>query len=238
MAKLVNASIQFSTQKAKKAMLPAIARELNNLVQKNIKRIKVESQLIIEEEIKNDEDGIYESLIGDDTEGLRAEFGIEGAFSKTQAIINEWVRGLQIDVKPIVASGTRIRGGFSLYAIDSSYQDVISMEEAHHLVERKNNQEVNDIKWLEWLLTEGQNPLVYDFYVTDVFDPERYESRTGLAVMKHSALAGEVWRVPAFAAGTNGDNWITRAMKKAAKKIQSVIAILIKTEVSSPATFR
>lgn len=240
MAKLVNAQIKFSTAQAKKVILPAIAVELNKLVQSNIKRIKSEAQLIIEEEIKAHD--TYKALISDDPNELGAELGVNNAYSKIQSIIHYWIRSLEINVNPVVARGTRLSGGFTLQAIRSDFEDVIDLDEAHHLAELKHGRAfvqslqggefVDDIRWLEWLLVKGFDAHVYNFEVsTDL--GEGNSSRTGLAVMK--VARGNIWMVPPRHAGTIDDNWITQAMEDAAHKIQSIIAILISTEVSAPA---
>lgn len=248
---LISAGIKFSTRQAKQAMFPAIAQELNTLVNRNIKKIKTQAQLIIEEEIKNHD--TYKSLISDDPEELRGELGIENAYSKIQSIINIWIRSLELKLIPVHAKGTRLSGGFTLQAIRKDFQDVINLEEAHHLAEFRYSpnifEMIPDIRWLEWLLIDGFDMRIHNFEYTTDIDTEVYQtgrnrfeqanrSRTGLGVMKLSKDGATVWMVPARHAGTIDDNWITQAMEDAAHKIQSVIAILIKTEVSAPATFR
>lgn len=232
MAKLISAKLRFSTQQAKKAMLPAIASELNQLMNRNIKKIQQGAQIIIEREIK--EHDTYKSLVSDDPEELRAEFGIEGAFRKTQVIIDHWVRSLELKIRPITASGTRLGGGLTIQAIKANFEDVLNFEEASHpaelnhklsfLEQLQGGQLVTEIKWLDWLLINGFDAQVYNFEVsTDI--GENNHSRTGLAVMK--LAQGNIWKVPVRHAGTIDDNWITQAMEDAAIKIQDLIAAAI-----------
>ena len=224
MARLIDINLKLSGSQIKKAMQSAIVKELNTIVNRVWYEINSEARDIIEETIK--ETSEYGSLIEDSGHSLKAEFGIEDPDSKLQTIIDTWLSGVRIILKPIRFGGNRLLGGIQIQAIDSSYKDVINLPEAHHEVTRKRNNEKNDIRWLEWLLTEGTNPLIYYFYVDDEWDPTRYESRTGLAVMKY--LESAVWRVPDWVQpAVYGDNWITRAMQEAAQKVRAFIAASI-----------
>lgn len=224
MAKLVSADLKFSASQIKRAMQPAIVAQLNDIINRTWYQINEQARDIIDEEIRDTSE--YRSLIEDTGHSLKAEFGIEDAESKLNEIIDTWVRGVRVTLKPVRFGGNRLVGGISIQAIDSSYKDVINLPEAHHDGYSKAAGEAYDIRWLEWLLLEGSDPQIYYFYVDDEWDPAQYESRTGLAVMKRGS-ASTVWRVPEWAAGYPGDNWITRAMAVASDKIQSLIVATI-----------
>ena len=63
--------------------------------------------------------------------------------------------------------------------------------------------------WLDWLITEGDKPIVKGYkYVNDVI------GRSGQGIMKQQN--GESWRVPPEFAGDINDNFITRALDEPA----------------------
>ncbi len=65
------------------------------------------------------------------------------------------------------------------------------------------------IKWLEWLLKEGDGIIVknWDFVLRD---PQH--SRTGTGIMVEVGAGSEGWRVPPGHSGTADNNFITRAV--------------------------
>lgn len=235
MANLFNAKFQLSQSGLKKALLPAIAKELGDLFRSVFYDIRAEAEFIIKDEIM--EHPTYKSLVEYSGESLQSEFGIEEPETKLDIIISTWLNGVRLNLDPPHISGNRVRGGFSIQAIDSSYQDVINLDVAHHIAERAQRRGIDpyDIRWLDWLLLEGTNPLVYYYYVDTDLKPTD-NSRTLLSVMRHNM--SEVWRVPDFYAGTAGDNWITQAMDEASKKIQSMIILEITLKAKSNVVLR
>lgn len=220
MAKLIDARLVISQRDLKKAMLPAIAEKFNELFRAKFSTLYSKSADIIEEEIQNHP--VYESIISQNPHELGSQLGIENALDKIYHILSIWRNSLRVNMIEVKAAGTRLRGGIEITAVNADYEEVLNIPEAHHIAERALLRGIDpyNIEWLRWLLEEGTNPLVY-YYYYDTELTERDNSRTGLSVMRHDM--SEVWRVPGQYAGTRGDNFITQAMEKAARRIQELI---------------
>lgn len=157
----------------------------------------------------------YQSLLSG---RLRYEFGIPEAAQKVNDIVNIWANNVIVNVTPITLSGSGLKGGFSIGMIQSNYEDVLTSDSA--LVFDGLSKAV--LPWLEWLLLYG-NKIIVKNYTVQV-GPNPY-SRTGLAIMKPSK---ENWRVPPEFAGTQNNNWVTRALDKLD---ENRIPIMIQTEI-------
>lgn len=157
----------------------------------------------------------YQSLL---TGKLRYEFGIPESAQKVNDIVNIWANNVVVSVTPITLSGSGLKGGFSIGMIKSNYEDVLTSDSA--LVFDGLSKAV--LPWLEWLLLYGSKIIVKNYTVQ--VGPNPY-SRTGLAIMKP---AKENWRVPPEFAGTQNNNWVTRALDKLD---DSRIPNMIQTEI-------
>lgn len=66
-----------------------------------------------------------------------------------------------------------------------------------------------DIEWLRWLLEEGSTTIISDYEIAYNLNDQQYRnSRSKAAVM----VEGNGWGVPSEFAGTDGNNFITRAI--------------------------
>jgi hypothetical protein len=74
------------------------------------------------------------------------------------------------------------------------------------------------LPWLEWLLLKGNDKIIQDYSITYINNS--YRSRTGSAIMVSNPNG---WRVPVNFAGTEDNNWTTRAINKISDKISKVI---------------
>lgn len=77
------------------------------------------------------------------------------------------------------------------------------------------------LEWMKWLLTLGDAVIVRDYEVRAGF-PDK--SRTGDKIM----VKGSGWRVPPQHSGTEGNNFITRAIDEALPEIEKQIIHLFK----------
>lgn len=224
MAKLLKFKFKVSTSGATKVILPALARDFNKILRQAAPKLERESRLEIVKAIT--QHPTYQSLLSNDPDGLRAHFGIE-EYSTINRIVSIWVDSLTVEIDKIYAAGTRLGGGFRVFAIDSSYQDVLSSDAASYVSEitASRGLEPSEIEWLRWLLLEGNSIIVYGFDI-DTNLKIGDNSRTGLAVMrsaKRLGLGGATWSVPFEYAGTESRNWITEAIAEAGPKINSMI---------------
>jgi hypothetical protein len=152
----------------------------------------------------------YQSLINGK---LKGEFGLSNASQKVNDIIDIWTNNVRIIVIPVTISGSKIKGGFKLDMIDSSYDDVLANDGA--IVIDGTSGIV--LPWLEWLLLYGNKIIVKNYEVQVGSNPR---SRSGMAIMVPSK---NNWRVPPEFAGTPTNNWVTRALSRLDDSILDII---------------
>ena len=81
---------------------------------------------------------------------------------------------------------------------------------------------VSDVKgytlpWLEWLLLQNNSPIIKNYEVEYGASPY---SRSGLGIMVPS---DQDWRVPPEFAGSQDNNWTTRAVGRSEAQIYKLI---------------
>ena len=79
-----------------------------------------------------------------------------------------------------------------------------------------------DVDWLKWLLESGTSAVVleYDYFENDRTRNSRW-SRTGTGFMRERE--GKSWGFYEPYAGTQDDNWITRAINRTANETQKIL---------------
>jgi hypothetical protein len=152
----------------------------------------------------------YQSLINGK---LKGEFGLPNALQKVNDVIDIWTKNVRITANPVTISGSKIKGGFKLDMIDSSYNDVLANDGA--IVIDGTSGVV--LPWLEWLLLYGNKIIVKNYEVQVGANPR---SRSGMAIMVPSK---NNWRVPPEFAGTTTNNWVTRALSRLDDSILDII---------------
>ncbi len=148
---------------------------------------------------------------------LGAEFGL------TSSIAGEAVQNIATAVSESIfivhekASSKKGVGGLTVNIQPSDFANVLNIKGSVVSYYSKKNKENVNLDWLNWLLTRGDEVIVSKFK----FVPEAGRGRTGMGRMKK----GGSWRVSPQYAGTEDDNFITRALgsKKLQKKMTSVI---------------
>ena len=127
---------------------------------------------------------------------LRYQFGLVDGSSRIQNIIDMWADS--IEVKYVTTAGKF--GGIAISMTDSVYSKALSMSEAEFITE-----DGTPLEWLRWLLLEGDTRIVNNY----VFQSGR-RGRAGGGIMVSRRNAS--WGVPAQFAGTENDNFATRAL--------------------------
>lgn len=161
---------------------------------------------------------IYDSIINSPeylslTKGsLRLELGLPDAAPKIDGLIKVWISNIQYNyVKPTIMNN-KIKSSINIYGIKSDFSEVLGTQYAV-LVDRARGY---TLPWLSWLLLEGSKTIVSNY---DVFLGPNPRSRTGLAVMKQSTSG---WGISEYA-GTESNNWITRAIDKSTPNINDIL---------------
>jgi hypothetical protein len=143
---------------------------------------------------------------------LRAQFGLIDGASRISNIIDKWADS--IEVTYVQRFGAF--GGIAIRFSDEDYGIALSMNEAEFVTENGSV-----LPWLQWLLIEGQNPIVNNYYFRS-----SSKGRTGGGIMVERQSAA--WSVPKQFSGTFNDNFATRALGN----IQDEIDVIVRREIT------
>jgi hypothetical protein len=144
------------------------------------------------------------------TGDLAKELGIIDGRAIMEEIISIVQNSIEFEFQPIMSD---FRGGYTVRVLKMDFQDVLSMPDAAYV---SNNGIL--IPWLNWLLFAGQSPVIYGYRVQ--MNPNNpNNSRTGAIMVKDSGA----WSVPAVDAGTQDDNFLTRALESLDEEIKDII---------------
>ena len=114
-------------------------------------------------------------------------------------------------------------GGLEVHFQPTSFSNILSLSSGSYSYSKKTSlwgQVVSgkvEIDWLSWLLTKGDSVIVSNFH----YEPKVGKGRSGKGSMREKGS----WRVSPAYAGTEQDNFITRALqsKETVKAISRVI---------------
>lgn len=180
---------------------------LDKTINMALPKISTEIKILISEALRSQPE--YSSLM---TGTLKAELGIADATS-INSVIDSLIETLAVQKNDIKVTNQGLSGGFSLTMMKSDdmngviYTDAASVKDASGY----------SLPWLEWLLLKGNEILVKNYEVSYVSSPY---SRSGMAIMIPSSSS---WRVPPQFAGTEKDNWTTRAINSVEDSVYKII---------------
>lgn len=189
----------------------AIAKELNKLIQKNSRRaadrvkIAIEGWITSQPEIASLQS---EGVVGE----LNAQLGLitgQGVLASLD-IINAVLATLEVKVRPIDG---RLRGGLDLNIQPVNFRTLLDLPSGFVITDS------SPLHWLNWLLLEGTKTIVYGYS----YNPE-LSGRSGGGTMEK----GGVWRIPPQYAGSQRDNFITRALAGRDKELSSILQDIFK----------
>lgn len=191
-----------------KLILTNLKKEIDKVIDKALPNIKLDIQNLVKEALISEPE--YSSLKAGT---LRAELGILNV-GEVDGVVDAMVNTLEIISQPIKIGNGGLSGGFTLTMIRSAdISGIIGLDIAMTKTEKGQS-----LPWLEWLLLRGNDKIIQDYSVNYISNS--YRSRTGSAVMISNPNG---WRIPANFAGTEGDNWTTRAISKIGNKIPKII---------------
>lgn len=197
-----------SNSSIRSEILNALTIEINNMLNKAIPSIRSGAISLLIEGLKQEPE--YSALRSG---RLREELGIPDS-GAVDDIVNKLANTLNITRNPIRSSNTGLTGGFTITAIDGvSFNGLLNDPSA--IVD--DTARGYSLPWLEWLLLRGNQTIVKKYNVK--FGPSA-SSRTGNAVM---VASDNSWRVPAEFAGTQNNNWTTRAVDRIEKSLTDLI---------------
>lgn len=195
------------------AILKALLPDIRDFVTTAFSQIKATLPPLIRSAITNTSE--YRSLLDGQ---LKYEFGIPDSSSKLAGLLDIWSNNLNETYNSPSIQNNQIKASFSVSMIRIDFADVLYTDYAY----MQDSIRGYNLPWLEWLLLEGNRTIISDYQV--LVGPNK-ASRTGMAIMSPSKKS---WRVPSSYAGTENDNWITRALDSISPQIQQIINMALK----------
>jgi len=188
-----------------------IDREINLKIKSSINAITESIEIAIQTLVKLrlQEAPEVNSLAGGE---LRYQFGLRDGSSRISNIIEVWAES--VEVRYVQGAGKF--GGISISMVDENYSKVLSMSEAEFTTE-----DGTSLEWLRWLLLEGDTRIINNYQ----FQSGR-TGRAGGGIMI-SRQRGS-WGVPSQFAGTENNNFATRALES----MQDEIDIIVRREIT------
>jgi hypothetical protein len=188
----------------------ALLPQVRKYMQSSVSKMKKGLPDIVNVAIINSPE--YASILGG---RLRYELGIPDPETKLSGLLQVWSNNISVTyTPPVVLSNGGVRSSITIGMIKTDFSDVLGTDYA--LV--YDNERGYALPWLKWLLLDGSVPIVRSHQV--VIGPSS-KSRTGMAVMRENA--NSAWGVPKKFAGTQRDNWITRAIDASRDQIYNFI---------------
>lgn len=189
------------------SILQSLQAIMDKALQKAIVYIEPKIRLLVRQALYAEPE--YTSLISGE---LRKQFGIEDT-SNVDIAINNIINTIILTKQSVRINNNGLTGGILLTIVPSNLLGIIDDSSAYVVDSNRGY----SLPWLEWLLLRGGDIIVRKFEVKYGSNPA---SRSGDAIMVSSS---KNWRVPAQFAGTQRDNWITRALSTIEDKISDLI---------------
>jgi len=132
---------------------------------------------------------------------LKVDFGLTD--DPSDEIVSSVVSTIRLGINPVRSTGSKIKGGISLYIQPSTYSNLLSLNISNQEIEGGGK-----LPWLSWLLTAGDTVLVADFGVV-------YQQGRGRSDGGYMSKNASPFRVDPFFSGVIEDNFVTRAIDRA-----------------------
>lgn len=190
-----------------KKILEALLPDVASYMQDAISLVKKELPQIIMESILSTPE--YTSIIGGK---LRFDFGLVDGSSKIDGLLQIWTNNIMVVYDAPKINSNTIISKFSISMIKADYSDVLGSDYA----QMTDNERGYSLPWLQWLLLDGTKILIDNHQVIIGPNPR---SRTSMAIMR----PGSGWSVPNEFAGTQNDNWLTRAIDSSSDSINNLL---------------
>ena len=143
---------------------------------------------------------------------LRHQFGLVDGASRISNIIDMWAESVEVRY----VQGIGELGGISINMGDNDYSMALSMPEAEFTTENGSS-----LEWLRWLLLEGDTRIVNNYQFQS---GRRGRAGGGIMISRQSAS----WGVPSQFAGTDNNNFATRALES----MQDEIDVIVRREIT------
>jgi hypothetical protein len=196
-----------------KAILEEIAQRVDAGLRKMAPAIKGRIGRIFEDAMVASPE--YASLLGG---RLRGELGVVNPRVALEEIVGLVRQSISVVHDRVRVQGDRLAGGMRIELL-RGMASVLSLPSAKFISENGHT-----VPWLSWLLTAGDAIVLADY----AYYPGHWDfSRTNQGFMRvpgPTAVRRAGWGVPSEFAGTDGDNWIFRALASAMPEVTKAIA--------------
>lgn len=192
----------------------SLLSQLDNFLINLIPKLKSGLSVIITRSIVSSPE--YNSLLSGE---LQYNFGINDSNNKLNELLNIWANNINIEYTAPKLSNNKIVSKLLASMIRIDFADVLYTDYALVIDSMRGY----SLPWLEWLLLEGNKSIIQDY---EIVVGTNNRSRTGMAIMRSSY--GDSWKVPSQYAGTQNDNWITRAIDTIGDDVDKLLESLLK----------
>ncbi len=197
--------------------LPAIQKKIKQALvrhfmgQVNVVRLRPQVHTIFMDALRAEPE--YASLMGMEPKSLRGHFGIAN-LNNVEEVVQFLAGMIRVERTSARATMKEVRIGVSIVLdardlkgkVDNFAPGIQQTEKGEYL------------PWLRWLLFEGGRTVIQDYIA--IFRPGA--GRSGEAVMVK--IPKRRWRIPGrYKAGTQKNNWFTRAAQKSKPHIQDLV---------------
>jgi hypothetical protein len=168
----------------------AIAEELNANVQKKISNVSTQVKDLVSNAIESQPE--IQSLKDG---ALKGAFGIIDSDIAILNIMQSITSSIEVRFKKF---DSNLNGGVTVNVQPSSFSNVLGLPQGFTVYKS------GVLHWLDWLLVRGDTIIIADYQ----YNPKTGLGRSGLGNM----ITGGSFRVPPQFAGSDNDNFITRAL--------------------------
>jgi hypothetical protein len=185
-------------QEIMKAMAGITTKRIRN----KLSTIKREIQAEAKDDLRSSR--TYNELLAGD---LRNHFGIPAGEESQR--VNSIVDTICDNIEVIYVNS--YFGGIRVGILQDGFKDILSLPASVIQAATGN------LRWLDWLLLQGDNIIVSDFIIAKGNYPF---SRSGDAIMIEKV--GGFWKVPSSFSGTASDNWLIRVLSQLEPTIEKI----------------
>ena len=205
-----------SNSEIRRAILQQIREVMQGAIRKSLPAITDQVKNSVREALRREPE--YNSLVSGK---LKAEFGMPSS-ADVDIVVNALVETINVQNNPLKITNLGISGGITITMMKSDNLDgVINIASAYVSDYNRGY----SLPWLEWLLLRSNQTIVKNYEVKMGNNPY---SRSGMALMVKS---NKNWRVPPEYAGSQSNNWTTRAVSTAEDEITQIIRTNIEASI-------
>lgn len=202
------ASFKYDVRIDNNEFIEAVTKEIKEQISIRLSQfiamVRPDVVRFVEDALRKDPDGIYTSLNNGD---LQIDFGFESGQNVGEKVVKEVSNSI---------SFTKLRpnsfsvGGLRLEVLKGGINFLLNKDFSSY------DSNGNSIDWLNWLLLAGDTIVVADYEV--IYKRSAF-SRSGKGFMINPEMT-KGFRVRPEMSGVEDDNWITRSLLVAEKKLQ------------------